>query len=118
MLYNEKILSPLGEVNDTSTVSINYDVNVSIYDVNVSSMTSSVLVDVTTSRTLAPFDTAFYLNIFTLLTLAVILLGFFRAIHTFHILVRSAQKIHEMMLQAILRCPMLFFNTNPIGTNK
>lgn len=63
----------------------------------------------------APFDNMFYLHIFTLLTASVLLFGLFRAVHSFHMFVTAAAVIHRMMLDAILRCSMSFFNTNPVG---
>jgi len=66
----------------------------------------------------AQFDNMYYLHIFTILTAIVLLFGMLRAVHTFHILVNSAVELHKLMLTSILRTPMSFFNTNPVGKSE
>uniref|UniRef100_A0A8D0B2G1 Cystic fibrosis transmembrane conductance regulator n=1 Tax=Sander lucioperca TaxID=283035 RepID=A0A8D0B2G1_SANLU len=55
------------------------------------------------------------LLVFTGLTAAVIFFGFFRNIVLFHVLVRSAQTLHNRMFNSILKTPVHFFDVNPIG---
>jgi len=66
----------------------------------------------------AQFDNMYYLHIFTILSAIVILLGILRAVQTFHVLVSSAVELHNKMLTSIMRKPMLFFNTNPVGKSE
>ncbi|XP_078099629.1 ATP-binding cassette sub-family C member 4 isoform X2 [Sander vitreus] len=63
----------------------------------------------------AELNTDFYLGVFGGLTAAVIFFGFFRNIVLFHVLVRSAQTLHNRMFNSILRTPVHFFDVNPIG---
>lgn len=41
--------------------------------------------------------------------------GYARSLIIFHGLVRSAQRLHNSMFSAVLRTPVRFFDTNPIG---
>ena len=61
------------------------------------------------------FDNAFYIQIFTALTIGVVLVCIVRAVYSFHMLVCSAIQLHKLVLGSILRSPMSFFNTNPVG---
>lgn len=45
-----------------------------------------------------------------------ILIVFLRAILSFLICLSAARHLHNNMFKAILRAPMLFFDTNPVGT--
>uniref|UniRef100_A0A8D0ARP1 Multidrug resistance-associated protein 4-like n=1 Tax=Sander lucioperca TaxID=283035 RepID=A0A8D0ARP1_SANLU len=63
----------------------------------------------------AELNTDFYLGVFGGLTAAVIFFGFFRNIVLFHVLVRSAQTLHNRMFNSILKTPVHFFDVNPIG---
>ncbi|XP_033954626.1 ATP-binding cassette sub-family C member 4-like [Pseudochaenichthys georgianus] len=60
-------------------------------------------------------DTTFYLGIYGGLTAATILFGFVRNMVMFHVLVKSAQALHNRMFNCILRTPVRFFDINPIG---
>ncbi|XP_068165844.1 ATP-binding cassette sub-family C member 4 [Antennarius striatus] len=60
-------------------------------------------------------DLGFFLGIYGGLTAAVIVFGFIRNLFLFHVLVRSAQTLHNRMFTAILRTPVRFFDINPIG---
>lgn len=42
-------------------------------------------------------------------------LVFFRTIFTFLICLAAARHLHNRMVRAILRAPLLFFDTNPVG---
>ena len=56
-------------------------------------------------------------NIYVLvgLTAFVFLVGFIRGLFTFHVLLRSSGKLHNKMLDTIMRSPVLFFDSNPTG---
>ncbi|XP_053272848.1 ATP-binding cassette sub-family C member 4 [Pleuronectes platessa] len=63
----------------------------------------------------AELDINFYLGVYAGLTAATIILGFARNIFMFNVLVRCAQALHDQMFKSILRAPVRFFDTNPIG---
>ncbi|XP_043334224.1 ATP-binding cassette sub-family C member 4-like [Cervus canadensis] len=56
-----------------------------------------------------------YLGVYSGLTVSTVLFGITRSLLIFYILVNSSQTLHNKMLEAILRAPVLFFNINPIG---
>ena len=56
-----------------------------------------------------------YLHIFTGITATVVVFGMLRALHGFRIVVQASKAFHTKMLDAILRCPISFFDNNPIG---
>ncbi|XP_068612667.1 LOW QUALITY PROTEIN: ATP-binding cassette sub-family C member 4-like, partial [Brachionichthys hirsutus] len=60
-------------------------------------------------------DLGFFLGIYGGLTAAVVVFGFIRNLFLFHVLVRSAQSLHDRMFDSILRTPVRFFDVNPIG---
>lgn len=43
------------------------------------------------------------------------ILAFIRAVVLFHILINSSRNLHNKMFKAILRAPIYFFDTNPVG---
>ncbi|XP_041637494.1 ATP-binding cassette sub-family C member 4-like [Cheilinus undulatus] len=57
----------------------------------------------------------FYLSIYAGLTVAAMVFGFSRSLLVFHVLVQSAQTLHNSMFNAIIRTPVRFFDINPIG---
>ena len=57
-------------------------------------------------------------DVFSGLTLATLLLGLFRAMLFFYVLVKSTETLHKRMFDAILRAPVHFFDVNPIGRRK
>lgn len=56
-----------------------------------------------------------YLLIFTGLTVSVVILAIIRSVHSFYLLVMSSVTFHDRMLSTILKCPIGFFDNNPIG---
>lgn len=52
------------------------------------------------------------------LTAATIVFGFARNLSLFHVLVKSAQSLHNRMFKSILATPVRFFDINPIGKFK
>ncbi|XP_065758454.1 ATP-binding cassette sub-family C member 4-like [Muntiacus reevesi] len=56
-----------------------------------------------------------YLGVYSGLTVSTVLFGITRSLLIFYILVNSSRTLHNKMLEAILRAPVLFFNINPIG---
>ncbi|XP_042338321.1 ATP-binding cassette sub-family C member 4-like, partial [Plectropomus leopardus] len=63
----------------------------------------------------AELNIDFYLGVYGGLTAATIVFGFIRNIALFHVLVRSAQALHNCMFNSILRTHVRFFDINPIG---
>ncbi|XP_020506427.1 LOW QUALITY PROTEIN: ATP-binding cassette sub-family C member 4 [Labrus bergylta] len=57
----------------------------------------------------------FHLCIYAGLTAAAVAFGYARSLLIFHVLVRSAQTLHNSMFNAIIRTPVRFFDINPIG---
>mmetsp|Transcript_14515 Transcript_14515/g.21627 ORF Transcript_14515/g.21627 Transcript_14515/m.21627 type:complete len:993 (-) Transcript_14515:9-2987(-) len=49
------------------------------------------------------------------LTAAVIILSILRAIFSFYLFIQAAQRLHDRMLQSVLRAKIEFFDTNPLG---
>ncbi|XP_037318655.1 ATP-binding cassette sub-family C member 4-like isoform X2 [Pungitius pungitius] len=66
-------------------------------------------------NTTAELDTTFYLSVYGGLTAATIVFGFARNLSLFHVLVKSAQSLHNSMFNSILGTPVRFFDINPIG---
>uniref|UniRef100_A0A8P0NYX7 Multidrug resistance-associated protein 4 n=1 Tax=Canis lupus familiaris TaxID=9615 RepID=A0A8P0NYX7_CANLF len=60
-------------------------------------------------------DLPWYLGIYSGLTVATVLFGIARSLLMFYVLVNSSQTLHNKMFESILRAPVLFFDTNPIG---
>lgn len=52
------------------------------------------------------------------LTAAAMVFGYARSLVIFHVLVRSAQTLHNSMFSAVIRTPVRFFDINPIGESK
>ena len=68
-----------------------------------------------TSRSHDPQFQTKELYIFGGLGAAAFFLSFFRAAVTLNALVTSSKNLHHSMLKAVLRAPVLFFDTNPAG---
>ena len=49
------------------------------------------------------------------LTVSTVLFGITRSLLILYIFVNSSQTLHNKILESILRAPVLFFNSNPIG---
>ena len=47
--------------------------------------------------------------------MSTVLFGITRSLLIFYIFVNSSQTLHNKILESILRAPILFFNSNPIG---
>ena len=62
-------------------------------------------------------DTYWYLYVFTAITCSVVLLSILRAVHMLHILVTASKHLHRKMLMSIMRAPISFFDSNPIGNS-
>ncbi|XP_042316522.1 ATP-binding cassette sub-family C member 4 isoform X2 [Sceloporus undulatus] len=60
-------------------------------------------------------DLEWYLGMYAGFTVVTVLFGILRTILMFHVLVNAAQTLHDSMFQSILKAPVLFFDTNPIG---
>ncbi|XP_053420105.1 ATP-binding cassette sub-family C member 4-like isoform X7 [Nycticebus coucang] len=60
-------------------------------------------------------DVNWYLGIYSGLTVATVLFGIARSLLSFYVLVNSSQTLHNRMFESILKAPVLFFDSNPIG---
>uniref|UniRef100_A0A8D2Q7R3 ATP binding cassette subfamily C member 4 n=1 Tax=Varanus komodoensis TaxID=61221 RepID=A0A8D2Q7R3_VARKO len=60
-------------------------------------------------------DLDWYLGMYAGLTVAAILFSLLRSLLIFHVLVNASQNLHNNMFQSILKAPVVFFDTNPIG---
>lgn len=60
-------------------------------------------------------DTNYYLNIYVLINLVNILFGLTRYITTFSGGIRAGRKLHVLLLDRVLKAPLRFFDTTPIG---
>ncbi|CAG5134059.1 unnamed protein product, partial [Candidula unifasciata] len=70
----------------------------------------------TTSNITVPWvDSYFNIYIFTGIILAVFVFGLARALLFFRIAVDASQELHRRMFVRILRAPVSFFDTNPVG---
>ena len=99
------------------------DQSIAMTTYNTSQRTSTSGVDVHPQNESFPFsngtvptiDNLFYFHVFTGLTLAVFVTGILRGLQAFYVLTQTARRLHQNMLDAILKCPILFFDTNPVG---
>lgn len=60
-------------------------------------------------------DKNFYIIVYSVITASVFIFGMLRALFTFHTLVGAAKTLHYKMFKRVVRCPVLFFDTNPVG---
>ena len=56
-----------------------------------------------------------YIGIYGGLTGLLIVMGILRCVLLFVLVLRTSQVLHNKMFKAVLRAPVLFFDTNPIG---
>ncbi|XP_064639147.1 ATP-binding cassette sub-family C member 4-like isoform X1 [Lineus longissimus] len=68
-----------------------------------------------TNITVPYVDTNEYIYIFSGIILAVFVFGILRALLIYNVCVNSARTLHNNMFDKILRAPVFFFDTNPIG---
>lgn len=55
------------------------------------------------------------ISIYVGLVAASVILSLTRALLFFHILINSSQHLHNTMFAAVLRAPIYFFDSNPVG---
>ena len=67
------------------------------------------------TTSLQPVDRQFNIGVYTAIIVAVSLFTMLRAMCTLKVLVTASQKLHDQMLASIVRTPILFFETNPVG---
>ncbi len=67
------------------------------------------------SSALCSLDTSDRINIFIGLSIATIFASFARALGFIYVCVNASRVLHNRMFGAVLRSPVLFFDTNPIG---
>ena len=71
-----------------------------------------------TSSSLPPtcvFNTDQRIYIYSGITLFAVIMSFVRSMSLYYVCVNSARVLHNRMFNAVLRSPVLFFDTNPIG---
>ncbi|XP_057310595.1 ATP-binding cassette sub-family C member 4-like [Hydractinia symbiolongicarpus] len=58
-----------------------------------------------------------HINVYIFASLVAVsfLMNFFRTTYLYAILVRCSRQLHNLMFKAVLKAPMYFFNTNPVG---
>lgn len=58
-----------------------------------------------------------HINIYIFASLVAVsfLMNFFRTTYLYAILVRCSRQLHNLKFKAVLKAPMYFFNTNPVG---
>lgn len=56
-----------------------------------------------------------YMIIYGGLVAGTLVLSFIRVLLFFHVTVNSSEKLHRHMFDALIRAPIYFFDTNPIG---
>ncbi|CAJ1947895.1 unnamed protein product [Cylindrotheca closterium] len=60
-------------------------------------------------------NTGYWLSVILGMTAAVIFLSITRAQMTFHLLIGASKRLHDQMLNSVLRSKIVFFDTNPLG---
>eukprot|EP00058_Branchiostoma_floridae_P018300 XP_002603789.1 hypothetical protein BRAFLDRAFT_86619 [Branchiostoma floridae] len=84
----------------TSSSDINLTVNGTITQANASA---------------AVLDITYYVTVSAALTATVLVLSILRAVFLFYMCLSSSRSLHNQMFAAIIRVPILFFDTNPVG---
>ncbi|XP_077867141.1 ATP-binding cassette sub-family C member 4-like [Saccoglossus kowalevskii] len=56
-----------------------------------------------------------YIYIYTALVLTVVIMGLIRAFLFYRVCVIASKNLHNSMFSSIIRAPILFFDTNPVG---
>ncbi|CAM9122833.1 unnamed protein product, partial [Ectocarpus sp. 4 AP-2014] len=56
-----------------------------------------------------------YVIVLALLSAAAVVVSLFRAVLTFFSLVKASHRLHNRMLERVVRAPVLFFDSNPVG---
>ena len=69
----------------------------------------------TSTRILCGLDVEQRLGIYGALLVSLIILNITRVIAFFVVCVNASQVLHNQMFASILRAPILFFDTNPVG---
>ncbi|XP_076435453.1 ATP-binding cassette sub-family C member 4-like isoform X2 [Babylonia areolata] len=68
-----------------------------------------------TNVTIPDVDSHVNISIFTGIIVAVFVFGMVRALLFFKVAVDASQTMHNAMFSRVLRCPIGFFDTNPVG---
>ena len=68
-----------------------------------------------TNVTVPTLDVHKFIYIYFGITLSVFVFGLLRALLIFKVLVSAARTFHDKMFHSVIRSPILFFDTNPVG---
>ncbi len=68
------------------------------------------------SSTLCSMDDRSRLQVYSGLTLFTVFVNFARTIGLVYLCVNASQVLHDKMFKSVLQSPVLFFDSNPIGT--
>ncbi|XP_078614435.1 ATP-binding cassette sub-family C member 4-like [Branchiostoma floridae x Branchiostoma japonicum] len=92
--------------------------NTTMFNVsNVGDMVNATAIPTNSSRIfpVAPLDTHFYIYVLTAFTVGTLIVGVLGNQLLLFITVVSSKNLHNAMFDAIIRAPIRFFDTNPVG---
>ena len=72
----------------------------------------------TTPSPVAEVDLSFNITIYSIITATIFVFGLVNAMWMFHVMVSASKHLHNKMFEAIVRCPVAFFDTNPVGESR
>ncbi|CAG8812559.1 10227_t:CDS:1, partial [Racocetra fulgida] len=62
-----------------------------------------------------PHSVDYYLNIYVLITLLSIVIGFLRFVWLYYGFLKASEKLYRKLLHQVIRAPLRFFDTTPVG---
>jgi hypothetical protein len=57
----------------------------------------------------------FYLGVYSLISLAAIVVTYLRQLGLLHMSVKASKSLHDELFESVLHCPLSFFDTTPVG---
>jgi len=57
----------------------------------------------------------FYLGIYSLISVAAIIVTYMRQLGLLHMSVKASKSLHDELFESVLHCPLSFFDTTPVG---
>ncbi|XP_019616414.1 PREDICTED: multidrug resistance-associated protein 4-like [Branchiostoma belcheri] len=82
---------------------------------SLSALGNMLVTNSSTVFPVAPPDTLFYVYILTAFTAGTLVLGLVVTWQLFFLTIQSSKNLHNDMFNAIIRAPIRFFDTNPVG---